>query len=37
VQKSPLGDMLGRQGMHFNLEIAVARYLSAEAASGNSA
>jgi high affinity sulfate transporter 1 len=37
VQKSPLGDMLGRQGMHFNLEIAVATYLSAEAASGNSA
>jgi sulfate permease, SulP family len=37
VQKSPLGDMLGRQGMHFNLEIAVARYLSAQSASGSSA
>ena len=37
VQRSPLGEMLGRQGMHFNLEIAVARYISTEAASGNSA
>jgi anti-anti-sigma factor len=27
VQRSPLGKMLGREGMHFNLEIAVARYL----------
>lgn len=37
VQKSPLGDMLGRQGMHFNLEIAVARYLSAQGAPKSSA
>jgi hypothetical protein len=36
VQKSPLGDMLGRQGMHFNMEIAVARYLSAQGAPGSS-
>ena len=27
VQRSPLGKMLGREGMHFNLETAVARYL----------
>jgi sulfate permease, SulP family len=27
VQRSPLRHMLGREGMHFNLEIAVARYL----------
>ena len=30
VQRSPLGKMLGREGMHFNLEIAVDRYLSSE-------
>ena len=28
VQRSPLGQLLRREGMHFNLEIAVARYLS---------
>jgi high affinity sulfate transporter 1 len=28
VQRSPLGQMLRREGMHFNLEIAVARYLA---------
>jgi SulP family sulfate permease len=28
VQRSPLEQMLRREGMHFNLEIAVARYLS---------
>jgi anti-anti-sigma factor len=28
VQRSPLGQMLRPGGMHFNLEIAVARYLS---------
>ena len=28
VQRSPLGQILRREGMHFNLEIAVARYLS---------
>ena len=27
VQRSPLGQLLGREGMHFNLEIAVAHYL----------
>ncbi|MGA9155377.1 MAG: SulP family inorganic anion transporter [Candidatus Sulfotelmatobacter sp.] len=27
VQRSPLGQLLGRERMHFNLEIAVARYL----------
>jgi sulfate permease, SulP family len=27
IQRSPLGQLLGRTGMHFNLEIAVARYL----------
>ncbi len=26
VQRSPLGEMLGRQAMHFNLETAVAKY-----------
>jgi MFS superfamily sulfate permease-like transporter len=30
VQRSPLGKMLQREGMHFNLEIAVARYLRDE-------
>jgi sulfate permease, SulP family len=28
IQRSPLGQMLQRERMHFNLEIAVARYLS---------
>jgi sulfate permease, SulP family len=37
VKKSPLGEMLGRQGMHFNLEIAVARYLGAQGPSSGSA
>jgi high affinity sulfate transporter 1 len=32
VQRSPLGAALGRDGMHFNLEIAVAKYLDLEAA-----
>src|SRR5271167_2647055 len=27
IQRSPLGQLLGREEMHFNLEIAVARYL----------
>jgi SulP family sulfate permease len=31
VQRSPLGQLLGREGMHFNLEIAVARHLDEEA------
>ena len=30
VQRSPLGQVLRREGMHFNLEIAVARYLRDE-------
>jgi high affinity sulfate transporter 1 len=33
VQRSPLGKMLGREGMHFNLEIAVAKYLCAQGTS----
>jgi len=37
VQRSPLGDMLGRPGMHFNLEIAVATYISAQGASDSPA
>jgi MFS superfamily sulfate permease-like transporter len=28
VQKSPLGEALGREGMHFDVETAVVRYLS---------
>lgn len=32
VQRSPLGQALGREGMHFNLEIAVAKYLEGERA-----
>ena len=28
VQKSALGDMLGREAMHFNVEVAVAKYLA---------
>ncbi len=27
IRRSPLGQLLGEQGMHFNLEIAVSRYL----------
>src|SRR6201993_1772136 len=30
VQRSPLGQLLGHEAMHFNLEIAVARYLFIE-------
>jgi MFS superfamily sulfate permease-like transporter len=30
VQRSPLGQMLRHEAMHFNLEIAVARYLDDE-------
>src|SRR5271165_1214176 len=32
VQRSPLGELLRREGMHFNLEIAVGRYLRDELA-----
>jgi len=32
VQRSPLGQLLRHEGMHFNLEIAVARYLGDAAA-----
>ena len=28
VQRSPLAQVLGREGMHFNLEVAVAKYLA---------
>ena len=27
IERSPLGEMLGREGLHFNLEVAVASYL----------
>jgi high affinity sulfate transporter 1 len=37
VQRSPLGQMLRREAMHFNLEIAVASYLSDELARENEA
>jgi hypothetical protein len=37
VQRSLLGKMLGREGMHFNMEIAVARYLGIQGASGSTA
>jgi hypothetical protein len=30
VQRSPLGQILSREAMHFNLEIAVSGYLSDE-------
>jgi hypothetical protein len=35
VQRSPLGQILRREGMHFNLEIAVGRYLASRDHSGN--
>ena len=31
VQRSPIGEVLGRERMHFNLEVAVARYLASHA------
>jgi sulfate permease, SulP family len=31
VQKSELGEILGREAMHFNLELAVTNYLAAPA------
>lgn len=34
IQKSSLGEVLGREGMHFNLEIAVTKYRHIAAASG---
>jgi len=36
IQRSPLGQLLGREGMHFNLEIAVAHYLDGAASRGQS-
>ena len=33
VQRSPLGEVLGRESMHFNLETAVAKYSEALARS----
>jgi len=36
IQRSQLGDALGPDAMHFNLEIAVAKYLGAVAAAGTS-
>ena len=35
VQRSPLGQILRREAMHFNLEIAVTRYLRNEVVRGN--
>jgi anti-anti-sigma regulatory factor len=35
VQRSLLGKMLGREGMHFNMEIAVARYLGDNCTAGS--
>jgi high affinity sulfate transporter 1 len=35
VQRSPLGQILRREAMHFNLEIAVTRYLRNEVVLGN--
>jgi len=32
IQRSPLGKLLGRERMHFNLEVAVAKYLAERAA-----
>ena len=37
VQRSQLGEALGRDAMHFNLEIAVAKYLGTDAPVGASA
>lgn len=34
VQRSPLGHILKREAMHFNLEIAVSRYLNNEVVPG---
>jgi sulfate permease, SulP family len=31
IQRSPLGEILGRERMHFNLELAVAKYLAGSA------
>ena len=28
VQRSPLGKVLGREAMHFNLDVAIAKYLA---------
>ena len=36
IQRSPLGEALGPDSMHFNLEIAVAKYLSTRTAAGTS-
>jgi len=37
IQRSPLGAALGRDGMHFNLDIAVAKYLAEAARAGKDA
>jgi MFS superfamily sulfate permease-like transporter len=36
VQRSALGEVLGREAMQFNLEVAVAKYLAASATSSGS-
>src|SRR5208283_6037143 len=35
VQRSPLGEVLGPEAMHFNLEMAVAKYLTRPATANN--
>ena len=35
IQKSQLGQALGHDAMHFNLEIAITKYLEARAAGAN--
>ena len=35
VQRSPLGKALGREAMHFNLEVAIAKYLALHATSND--
>jgi sulfate permease, SulP family len=34
IQRSPLGEILGRERMHFNLEVAIAKYLAAPPTEG---
>ena len=35
IQKSPLGETLGREAMHFNLETAVARFVACQTVSAS--
>ena len=34
VERSPFGKVVGRDDLHFNLEIAVAKYLGSDAPAG---